>query len=346
MGVEERVATLLSTAEECVGGEDELLTLLHRNPRPICFHSFEPSASGRLDIAQGVGKVIDVNKMIRAGCRVKILIQDQRMGGDLNKIRATGHHMIEVWKALGMDLDGVEFVWSSEETNKRAHEYWPMVMGLARETKVGRLARYILHPDGKNVMVDQLWEPIMRCADILFLDLEADICQMGMDQREVGMMAREYSEHIEGASKPIFLLHHLLPGLKEGQQKMSNSDPYPAIFMFDNEVDVKSKIKKAFCPVKITEGNPCLEYIQHIVFPWVGKFEVLRNERSGGNRTYVTMEELLADYISGTLHPGDVKPALAKAINQILQPVRDHFKKNYDAKVLCNAAKVSVRFIS
>ncbi|KAM0849179.1 hypothetical protein ACQ4PT_053894 [Festuca glaucescens] len=219
MGVEERVATLLSTAEECVGGEDELLTLLHRNPRPICFHSFEPSASGRLDIAQGVGKVIDVNKMIRAGCRVKILIQDQRMGGDLNKIRATGHHMIEVWKALGMDLDGVEFVWSSEETNKRAHEYWPMVMGLARETKVGRLAS--LHPDGKNVMVDQLWEPIMRCADILFLDLE---------------------------------------------------------------VDVKSKIKKAFCPVKITEGNPCLEYIQHIVFPWVGKFEVLRNERSGGNR--------------------------------------------------------------
>jgi tyrosyl-tRNA synthetase len=50
------------------------------------------------------------------------------------------------------------------------------------------------------------------------------------------------------------------------------------------QVDVKSKIKKAFCPVKITEGNPCLEYIQQILFPWFGKFEVLRNERSGGNR--------------------------------------------------------------
>ncbi|XP_047079252.1 tyrosine--tRNA ligase 1, cytoplasmic-like [Lolium rigidum] len=340
MDVEERAATLLSTAEECVGGEDELLALLHDKPSPICLHSFQPSASGRLDIAQGVGKVIDVNKMIRAGCRVKILIEDQRMGGDLSEIRATGHHMIEVWKALGMDLDGVEFLWSSEEISKRAHLYWPMVLGLARETKVGRLARYILHPNPDNVKVDQLWEPIMQCADILFLDLEADICQMGMDQREVGMMAREYSEHIEGASKPIFLLHHLLPGLKEGQQKMSNSDPYSAIFMFDDEVDVKSKIKKAFCPIKITEGNPCLEYIQHIVFPWFGKFEVLRNERSGGNRTYVTMEELLVDYISGALHPGDVKAALTKAINQILQPVRDHFNKNSDAKVLCNAAKV------
>jgi tyrosyl-tRNA synthetase len=87
--------------------------------------------------------VIDVNKMIRAGCRVKILIEDKRMGGDLSKIRTTGRHMIEVWKALGMDLDGVEFLWSSEEISKRAHLYWPMVMGLARETKVVRLARYM-----------------------------------------------------------------------------------------------------------------------------------------------------------------------------------------------------------
>jgi hypothetical protein len=88
--------------------------------------------------------VIDVNKIIRARCRVKILIEDKRMGGDLSEIRAAGRHMIEVWKALGMDLDGVEFLWSSEEISKRAHLYWPMVMGLARETKVVRLARYYL----------------------------------------------------------------------------------------------------------------------------------------------------------------------------------------------------------
>jgi hypothetical protein len=52
MGVEERVATLRSTAEECVGGEDELRTLLHGNPSPIFFHSFQSSVSGRVDIAQ------------------------------------------------------------------------------------------------------------------------------------------------------------------------------------------------------------------------------------------------------------------------------------------------------
>lgn len=38
-------------------------------------------------------------------------------------------------------------------------------------------------------------------------------------------------------------------------------------------------------------------------------------------RNYTTMEELIADYESGALHPGDVKPALSKALNQILQVI-------------------------
>ena len=31
------------------------------------------------------------------------------------------------------------------------------------------------------------------------------------------------------------------------------------------------------------------------------------------------MDELISDYETGALHPADVKPALAKAINEILQ---------------------------
>lgn len=31
------------------------------------------------------------------------------------------------------------------------------------------------------------------------------------------------------------------------------------------------------------------------------------------------MEELIVDYESGALHPGDLKPALSKSLNQILQ---------------------------
>ncbi|XP_037449424.1 tyrosine--tRNA ligase 1, cytoplasmic-like [Triticum dicoccoides] len=333
MGVEERAETLRSTAEELVG-EDELLPLLHGNPSPVCLDSFEPSVSGRVHIWQGVGKVINVNKMVRAGCRVKILIADQRTGlKDLSEIRAAGRRAIEVWKALGMSSDGMDFLWCSEETSRRAHEYWPLVMGISRNHSVRWLAS--LHADPDNVAGNQLLEPIMKCADTLFL--EADICQMGMDQREVSMMARGYCEHIGRANKPIFLLHHVLPGFKEGQQRMSEKDPLSAIFMEDTESEVTKKIKKAFCPPKITQGNPCLEYVEHIVLPWFREFEVVPPD--GGNRTYVGIEELREDYGSGTLHPRDLKPALAKAINQILQLVRDHFEKNCEAKGPCDDVK-------
>jgi hypothetical protein len=37
------------------------------------------------------------------------------------------------------------------------------------------------------------------------------------------------------------------------------------------------------------------------------------------NRTFTSMGELISDYETGALHPADVKPALAKAINEILQ---------------------------
>ena len=39
--------------------------------------------------------------------------------------------------------------------------------------------------------------------------------------------------------------------LKQGQEKMSKSDPSSAIFMEDSEADVNTKIKKAFCPPKV-----------------------------------------------------------------------------------------------
>jgi len=51
---------------------------------------------------------------------------NNKMGGDLKKIQKVGQYMVEVWKACGMDLEHVEFIWSSEEINARGHEYWPL----------------------------------------------------------------------------------------------------------------------------------------------------------------------------------------------------------------------------
>jgi tyrosyl-tRNA synthetase len=51
--------------------------------------------------------------------------------------------------------------------------------------------------------------------------------------------------------KPTIISHHMLMGLKEGQEKMSKSDPDSAIFMEDAAEDVRRKIKKAYCPPQV-----------------------------------------------------------------------------------------------
>lgn len=72
----------------------------------------------------------------------------------------------------------------------------------------------------------------------------------------------------------------MLAGLKEGQEKMSKSDPDSAIFMEDDAADVKRKVRQAYCPIGIVEGNPCMDWMKYIVF---GKHEVVVVKRSAEN---------------------------------------------------------------
>ena len=56
-------------------------------------------------------------------------------------LQTVGKYMVEVWKAVGMDLTHVEFLNSSEEINKRPDEYWTLVMDIARKSSLKRVVR-------------------------------------------------------------------------------------------------------------------------------------------------------------------------------------------------------------
>lgn len=100
-----------------------------------------------IGIFQGVMKALNVNKLTRAGCTFKFWVADwfalmnNKMGGDLAKIQTVGAYMVEVWKAVGMDMSRVEFLSSSEEINFRAAEYWPLVLDIARQNSLSRILR-------------------------------------------------------------------------------------------------------------------------------------------------------------------------------------------------------------
>src|SRR3989338_3071732 len=248
MTSEERLSLIKEVGEEIIE-ENELLELLKNKKKLIAYDGFEPS--GRMHIAQGVLRVINVNKMVKAGCKFIMLVADwhswanNKLEGDLDKIHIAGEYFIEVWKASGMDLKNVEFVWASDLLDNK--EYWKTVMNIARLTTLNRILRttqIMGRSEKESLQASQIFYPCMQAADIFHL--QADICQLGMDQRKVNMLAREIGEKI-GFWKPISVHHHMLMGLgqppTEGMDtieraislKMSKSKPETAIFITDSE---------------------------------------------------------------------------------------------------------------
>ena len=60
--------------------------------------------------------------------------------------------------------------------------------------------------------------------------LKADICQLGMDQRKVNMLAREYCDDIKRKLKPVILSHAMLPGLKQvGAVRLTSAAALPLL---------------------------------------------------------------------------------------------------------------------
>lgn len=76
-----------------------------------------------------------------------------------------------------------------------------------------------------------------------------------------------------------------------------------------------------------------MAYVEHLVFP-DDSFVVTRSPENGGDVTFKTLQEFKDSYKSGSLHPGDLKTALAREINKRLEPVRKHFQTNENAKKL------------
>ncbi len=347
MELNDRLRLIKEVGEEIVT-EDELLELLKTKKKIIAYDGFEPS--GKIHIAQGILRAINVNKMTKAGVHFKMWVADwhgwanNKMGGDLEKIQVVGKYFIEVWKASGMDLKNVEFVWASDAVKDQ--EYWKLVMKIAIKNSLKRVIRTVEimgREESETLQASQILYPCMQAADIFYL--KADIAQLGLDQRKVNMMARETAPML-GLWKPISISHHMLMGLQQPsvdgldsidrviKLKMSKSKPDTAIFMTDTEEDIIRKLTKAWCPEKQVLENPVLEYCRYIVFEKFDSFQMKRPEKFGGDLTVKSYKELEELYINGKVHPLDLKKATAFYINELLKPVREHFEKNKDAKRL------------
>ena len=87
------------------------------------------------------------------------------------------------------------------------------------------------------------------------------------------------------------------------------------------------KISKAYCPLE-REANPILDIWEHLLVPALEKIVIERPEKFGGNLDFESYKELESAYLSGSLHPLDLKNGTAAALYEVVLPMQDACSAN------------------
>ena len=331
----DKLERLTANTAEVVTIEELKAVLKKDNPR--AYIGFEPSGTVHISWKICTNKIKD---FLDCGFDFTILLADwhayinDKLGGDIEKIKLCGKYMEDCFAAMGIDAGKVTFAYASEYAGDS--KYWELVLRTSKATSVARVKRAmdIMGRDADEADKDlsKLFYPAMQVSDIFYLNL--DVAYGGMDQRHAHMLARDVSKKLN--KKPPVAIHTpLLTGLQAGGRmdpidaKMSKSKPDSMISIHDDPESVKRKIGKAYCPEKKLEGNPILEICKFVVFPELKaeKFLIQRPEKFGGNLEFESYKELEDAYAQG-LHPLDLKNATTNYINKILEPIRKYFEKH------------------
>ena len=335
METEAAVRLILKDLSEVIT-EEELRRIVSEKPHPLGYIGFEPS--GMMHIGQAIN-VLKVVEMTRAGMNFIIFLADwhakinDKLGGDLEKIRACGEYMRHCFLGFGVDSERTKFIYASDIVD--SSDYWEKFIHISKASSLSRIRRAmtIMGRDESEAELDfsKLIYPPMQVADIF--ELQVDIAYGGMDQRHAHMLARDVSDRL-GWKKPIALHSWLLPNLSgsgrmdSAQKKMSKSDPRTNITVNDSVEAIKEKVSLAFCPPNDATDNPVLAIAERLIFPASSRFALLRPKKFGGNVEFDNYQDLCDAYVAGKIHPKDLKENVARELASFLEPVRNHFERN------------------
>ncbi|RMF89827.1 MAG: tyrosine--tRNA ligase [Methanobacteriota archaeon] len=322
MDRDERLDLILANTSEVVTRE-EIEGLVDSGRELRAYAGYEPSGKIHLGHALSVNKLIDLQK---AGVKVTVLLADLHAHlngkGSLDEIRKIADYNRECFIALGLDPVKTDFVLGSEI--QLDPDYFMNVQRLALTTTLLRARRSmdVISRDEENPSVARVLYPLMQVADMVALGV--DIAVGGSDQRKIHMLARDNLPRL-GLPSPAFIHLPIIHGL-DGDEKMSSSkDNF--ISVDDPPEEIARKIKKAYCPAGVTEGNPVLELYRYHVFPRYDEVLIKRPQKFGGDLSYHSYINLERDFKDEAVHPADLKKSLSEYVAQILAPVRGYFGK-------------------
>ncbi|XP_071956556.1 tyrosine--tRNA ligase, cytoplasmic-like [Antedon mediterranea] len=310
-------------------GEDRLTKLLDDGQDVRIYWGTATTGKPHIAYFVPISKIAD---FLEAGCQVTILFAD--LHGYLDNMKAPWsllnlrvkyyENVIKAMlQSIGVPLDKLTFIKGTDYQLSR--EYTLDVYRLSSVVtehdakKAGaEVVKQVDHP-----LLSGLLYPGLQALDEEYLKVDAQFG--GVDQRKIFTFAEKYLPAL-GYAKRIHLMNPMVPGLTG--TKMSSSEEDSKIDLCDSPSSLKKKLKKAFCePGNVTE-NGILSFTKHVLFPLSrGKpFLIERKEEFGGNKLYDDYESLEKEFGEELVHPGDLKQAVEREINKLLDPIRKQFQ--------------------
>ena len=327
MGAERKIKIIKRNTIEILT-EKELMDLLETKKNLSAYYGTAPTGPVHLGYFVPLSKVLDLTKI---GVKTKILIAD---------IHAALDDLKSTWDELDLKAEyykkciELAFPWEIKPEFIRGSEYQLEkdyqldTLKLSALTTVKRATRAASEVTRmKNPKVSELIYPIMQALDEEYLNVDMQIG--GIDQRHIMAFAREFLPEL-GYKKRVEIMTPLIASLQGPETKMSASERMSHIKVYDSEEDIRTKIKKAYCPGGVTQDNPIIQICQFIIFPVEGTMKIERDKKFGGDIEFGSFEELKQAYAKKEIHPADLKESTTGYLISIFKDVRAYFDRHRD----------------
>ena len=329
MNIEEKISFVKRNLQEIIG-EKELEEKLAKNKKFSIYWGTMPTGSISVAYFFPMLKIAD---FLKVGCKVKILIADLHAALDsvpwdlLEKRSAYYEEAIKlILKTINVNINKLEFIRGGKiQLDKN---YLNDLLKLSTITSIKdstkAASEAVKSAQGENIKLSGLIYPLMQALDEEYLKVDAQFA--GLDQRKIMVYAHENLPKI-GYKSRIELMNPMIRGLVG--EKMSSSIESTKIDLLDSKEKVIKKINSA----EFIEGNTnngVMALLKYLIFALKTdkkeKLTIERDKKFGGNISYQIYEELEKDFVNKKIHPLDIKNALAKEINSLIEPIRKNKK--------------------
>ncbi|KAF7548781.1 hypothetical protein G7Z17_g6823 [Cylindrodendrum hubeiense] len=278
---------------------------------------------------------IKIAQLLAAGCDVTVLLAD--IHGFLDNLKAPielVQHRAEFYRltitailqAVGVSTDKLKFVLGS--SYQKSAEYVMDVYklcSLVSEHDAKKAGAEVVKQTS-NAPLSGLLYPILQVLDEQYLDVDAQFG--GLDQRKLFTAAKDWLPKI-GYAQRAHLLNPMVPGLQGG--KMSASDQDSKIDLLETPENVTKKIRKATAAPKVVEENGILAFVEFVLLPSSALrgnrgFQVDRERDGLEPLVYTSIAQMHDDYRNDVLSPQILKPAVAKALNELMAPIQEAYQ--------------------